>query len=422
MDKVILHHIVKKEKEGTYYKLPFQVPEKTRSVRIAYSYSKANGNVIDLGLEDEKGQFLGWSGGSRSSIHVSEYDATPGYFMEEVKSGEWNILIGAYHVPTEGVEVCYEITFEKEGYLWLFGDLHTHSDASDGQFDIPTLGKMAKDIGLNFLAVTNHNNYSENFSLPKIPGLTLIPGVEWTHYRGHMNFLGIRQPFFNSFVANDIEQMEQIAREARVNGALISVNHPKCPMCPYLWENETDFQLIEIWNGPMRQANIDAIYWWNEFLKQGRQVSAVGGSDYHRENDSAELGKPVTAVYAKSPLVEDIMDAIKKGHSYVTESINGVKLVLDCEGKSFGDEIESGEEYHVHAEAWDMPDESMLKLIDRTGTVEEVLCDKNKISIDTIIKAEEFLYLIAVQKTSEEHEQILAVSNPVYFKKSGEEV
>lgn len=415
MDRVILSHVVKKDREGSYYKLPFQVPDNVRSVSISYTYSKENENVIDLGLEDEKGQFLGWSGGSRSKIHVSEYSATPGYFMEKVHPGEWNILIGAYHVQNDGVEVRYEVTFEEEGYSWLYGDLHMHSDASDGQYDIPTLTKMAKEIGLDFISVTNHNNYSENFSLPKVSGLTLIPGVEWTHYCGHMNFFGIRQPFSGSFIANDLEQMERIVREAKANGAVISVNHPKCPFCPYLWENDTDFQMIEVWNGPMRKANTDAIDWWTGFLKQGRRIPAVGGSDYHRPNDPAELGKPITAVYAKSPSEEDIMDAIKNGHSYIMADMNGVKLSLDCEGRSFGDQIPKATEYQFCAEAVDMPENAVLKLIDSNGTIQEIEGRDSKAIIKTRITAEGFLYLLVVQRQAGNEEKVLAVSNPVYF-------
>lgn len=66
-----------------------------------------------------------------------------------------------------------------------------HSTASDGRKDVYTLAKKAQKTGLDFIAVSDHNNYSENFSLPKISGLTFIPAVEWTHYKGHMNFFGV---------------------------------------------------------------------------------------------------------------------------------------------------------------------------------------------------------------------------------------
>lgn len=69
MDKVILKHLVEKNREGSYYKLPFQVPEGTRSVTVSYSYPGTGGNVIDLGLEDGEGQFLGWSGSYKMSSY-----------------------------------------------------------------------------------------------------------------------------------------------------------------------------------------------------------------------------------------------------------------------------------------------------------------------------------------------------------------
>lgn len=417
MNKIVFDHRVKKTQEGMYYKVPFQVPEGVRAVKISYHYSKSNGNVIDFGLEDEKGQFLGWSGSSRSSINVSAYDATPGYFMENIKPGEWNILVGAYHVQDDGVSVRYEITFEENGYSWLFGDLHTHSDASDGQYDIPTLAKKAKAKGLDFLAVTNHNNYSENFSLPKIPGLTLIPGVEWTHYKGHMNFFGVLQPFSGSFIANSQEEMERLIQEARKNGATISVNHPKCPLCPYLWESEDAFQLIEVWNGPMRKANRDAIAWWTELLKRGRKIPAVGGSDYHRVHQPVKIGNPVTAVYAKSPSAKDIMEAVANGRSYISNDIKGVRLMMECSEKGFGEQIEIKERETAtfKVDAANMPANSVLRLVDQNGVQMELTGKNGSVHEEIEIHASGFLYLLAVQKMIRNKERILAVSNPIYI-------
>ena len=217
MTDVVLEHLVEKGREGSYYSLPFQVPEGVVSLTVTYSYprivprKKPPINVIDLGLEDAQGRFLGWSGSSRKSVTAGEFAATPGYCMSPVQAGTWHILVGAYHVQTGGVLIRYRISFEKSGSRWLFGDLHVHSTASDGQYDIPILAKKAKALGLDYLAVTDHNNYAENYSLPRVPGLTMIPGVEWTHYRGHMNFFGLKEPFTNTIIANDLEGMRRIA-------------------------------------------------------------------------------------------------------------------------------------------------------------------------------------------------------------------
>ena len=187
-----------------------------------------------------------------------------------------------------------------------------------------------------------HNNYAENLRLPHFPGITLVPGVEWTHYKGHMNFFGIGRPFRNSFVANSPEEMRRIVREAREDGAVISVNHPKCNFCPYLWEDEACFDMIEVWNGPMRPVNLRGIAWWTNMLKSGRKIAAVGGSDFHHDRRPVRLAHPVTAVYSASRSAADIVDAALHGRSYIMNGRNGVRLSLTCGEKSFGDTVAAG--------------------------------------------------------------------------------
>lgn len=415
MEKLVIDHLVEKSREGSYYEIPFSVPEGVRSLTVRYSYP-AQGNTIDLGLEDGQGQFLGWSGSSRESVTVGEFDATPGYLMEPVSPGTWHILVGAYRVSGKGVKVRYEISFDPGGPQWLFGDLHVHSDASDGQHAIPTLAAMAKKRGLDFLAVTNHNNYSENLSLPRVPGLTLIPGTEWTHYRGHMNFLGIVKPFSGSFVANSLEEMRAITRQARERGALISVNHPKCNLCPYLWEDTDSFQLVEVWNGPMRGTNRRGISWWTQLLRQGRRLPAVGGSDFHRNRGPVRLGNPVTAVYADSCGAEDILSALARGRSYVTGSIRGVRLGMTCGTETFGGVVSDGKKTHtltVCAEK--MPLGSVLQIVGDTGELAKRKPRGGSLRDTVTVSNTAFAYLLAGIPLPGGEIWPLAVSNPIYF-------
>ena len=415
METLVIDHLVEKSREGSYYSLPFSVPQGVRSLTVRYHYPP-QGSTIDLGLEDGQGQFLGWSGSSRSSVTVGEFDATPGYLMEPVKPGTWHILVGAYHVPAGGVPVRYEISFTPEGPSWLFGDLHVHSDASDGQHSIPTLAARAKKQGLDFLAVTNHNNYSENLALPRVPGLTLIPGTEWTHYRGHMNFLGIARPFSGSFVANNLAQMRDITRQARERGALVSVNHPKCDLCPYLWEDEDSFQLVEIWNGPMRGVNRRGIAWWTQLLRQGRRLPAVGGSDFHRDKGPVRLGNPVTAVWADSPRAEDILSALARGRSYVTSSVRGVRLSMTCGGATFGDVVSDGESVHtLHVSAANMPPWAVLQIVGSGGELARLRPRGGAVRDTVTVSDTAFAYLLAGFPLGDGQLWPLAVSNPIYF-------
>lgn len=67
LDHIVIEHRIRKEDEGKYLSLPFDVPEEVEGVTVSYQYphKSALHNIIDLGLEDEDGRFLGWSGSAR---------------------------------------------------------------------------------------------------------------------------------------------------------------------------------------------------------------------------------------------------------------------------------------------------------------------------------------------------------------------
>lgn len=422
-------HKVLKEKEGSYYTIGFSVPENVVKITVSYDYQRGKKgfmgdlhptNTIDIGLEDADGRFLGWSGSAHESVYVGEFGSTRGYLSEPIMSGEWKIIVGAYHVAGESVDVKYSIDFEYKQELLLFGDLHIHSDASDGRFDINTLGKMARKEKLDFIAVANHNNFAENFNLPNVDGLTFIKAVEWTHYKGHINFFGIAAPFENSFISNRFDETEKLIDDAKKAGALISVNHPKCRFCPYKWDNFDCFDMMEIWNGPMRPSNVDAINLWTDFLKQGKRTPIVGGSDYHRPHSFARLGNPVTAVYAQSRKDEDILKSLRLGHSFVTSSVDGVKLKLEYGEAVMGDEAVFSPDKKLKITAENM---KMTSLILVTDKYEKKLCHSScgKITLsEHLDSGVSFAYIKAVKGIGK-FSHICAVTNPIYFSNNKEE-
>ncbi len=158
------------------------------------------------------------------------------------------------------------------------------------------LASLAKKHGLDFLAITDHNQMVSPAVLARIPGITLIPGVEWTHYRGHANFLGLAKPYDEPFFTNTDEDMQARFQSARDRGALIVINHPQDDSCGFQFDlTKLPFDAIEIWNGPMRESNLRAIGLWHQMLAAGRKMPAVGGSDFHRENLFQILGGPAWA-------------------------------------------------------------------------------------------------------------------------------
>lgn len=375
-------------------------------------------NVVDLGLMDGSGRFLGWSGSARSSVCVGRHSSTSGYLMTDIEPGAWSIIVGAYKIPDRGLDVRYEIEYTPNAARWFTGDLHMHSDASDGQHNIAILAKKAKDKGLDFIAVADHNNYAENLHPLVVPGLTLLPAVEWTHYLGHMNFFGVDAPFDRSFIANSEDEMLELVSHARAKGALVSVNHPKCGLCPYLWESESSFDLIEVWNGPMRGANIDAIAWWRGLLQSGRKVPLVGGSDYHRDFRPVRFARPVTRVFAQSQSIGGLLEAISLGHCYVSSSANGVGLDLRCGDAMMGDAVTMRDGLELSISASRLRPGLFLRLETSDGSAAEWKSIKNGNLPATVpvTQSWRFAYLVVVRQFFA-REVIRAISNPIYFER-----
>ncbi|NJP40653.1 CehA/McbA family metallohydrolase [Oscillospiraceae bacterium HV4-5-C5C] len=431
-----LCHRVPHSRQGQYYTVEFAVPADCDRLEISYGYETYNpdagrgpetSNVVDLGLEDQNGRFLGWSGGARQQIWVGPDSATPGYLKCALTPGVWRILLGAYRIPAAGLEVHYDLRFLRlPERFWMAGDLHMHSTASDGQHSRETLIQKAQALGLDYIAISDHNNYSENLQLPKPSDLTLIPAVEWTHYRGHMNLFGVPEPFA-SFVANSDAERLALLQEARRRGALISVNHPRDRYCPYLWDDRQTFDLVEVWNGPMRPSNLAAIEWWRGLLAEGRQVPLAGGSDYHRDRQPVRLGQPVTWIQTTSPQPEDLLAALRQGHAYISCSLQGPRLSLVCGQAGMGDLVRrrSGQVLQVCAEAWQLKRGQQLQLVTDRGLIaaphlERPLNSQGKPAADRAhikVTADTAWRYIYAQVTCRLAGQLYvrAISNPLYF-------
>ncbi len=343
--------------QGNYFTLPFTMPADTESFSLTYSYERhhetesavENGsftsreeiNIIDLGLIGPDGMQVGASGSDKLSISITETDATPGYHPCPLVPGEWQIIVGAYKVATEGVNVVYELSFTRKYLRLLKGDLHTHTIASDGVLRVEELAQHARQNGLDYLAITDHNQMVSADALSQIRGLTLIPGVEWTHYQGHANFLGVDHAYDEPFLANSIADVQRRFISARSRGAFISINHPCDPVCPFLFAMDSlPFDCIEIWNGPMRGSNLQAVGLWHSLLMAGKKIPICGGSDYHRDSLLLFPGGPTTCVYAMSAGPADILSALKQGHAYITYSATGPSLELTAGDSILGDSMD----------------------------------------------------------------------------------
>lgn len=374
--------------QGTYFTLPFPVPEGIESIALAYRYDRRpegeqaleNGrfiarneaNVVDLGLIDPQGRQVGASGSDKTEIAVGEAQATPGYRPCPIVPGEWHILVGAYKVAPAGVTVEYDITLNRKRRRLLKGDLHAHTLASDGVHTAEELAWKARRHGLDFVAVTDHNQFVSREALPHVEGVTLIPGVEWTHYQGHASFLGVDRPYDGIFATNTLAEAQARFAAARRRGALIVVDHPFDPDCGFQFDRTVlPHDCIEVWNGPMRESNLRAVGYWHQLLCNGEKIPACGGSDYHRDTPFLFLGGPTMGVFADSPGSSDILAALRAGHAFITFAPDGPTLELTAGDAIMGDGVDWHAGSRVQIRAQGLRTGDLLRVA--TGHKTEVL-------------------------------------------------
>jgi hypothetical protein len=271
-------------------------------------------------------------------------------------------------VAPAGVTVHYELTFTPKRLRLLRGDLHIHTLASDGVLTADELAQRALRHGLDFLAITDHNQMVTADSLPRLPGLTLIPGIEWTHFKGHASFLGVERPYDEPFFANTPGEVRARFDSARSRGALISIDHPCDELCPFQFEMDSlPFDCLEIWNGPMRESNLRALGLWHGLLTAGRKIPISGGSDYHRDHLFIIPGGPTTCVYSTSASPTDILAALRAGHAYLTFAPDGPDLEMTAGRAIPGDSVPFPEVKEIQISARGLKAGDVLQVVTGRG-------------------------------------------------------
>ena len=326
---------LKAEQQERYVKLPFELPDGVEELKISYSYDRTelsrrdgavfeNGEaVVDFALEAPGGRFVGASGSDRESVTVSPHGSSSGFASMEVCRGGWTIIAGAYRIPEGGLDVEYIVELVYKKRRLFKGDTHVHTIASDGNCSVSGIVSLAEKRGLDFVFITNHNNFLSERDLPAAPPVTVIPGTEWTHYRGHAGLLGEREAYSLPYYADDEAQAGMILSQASESGAFVVLNHPFCPQVPWKWSFGLAHHGVEIWNGVMSERNERAVAWWHSRLAAGESVVAVGGSDYHRQGLFQALAMPCQNLWAESRSRDDIMASLRRGCGFISYQPDG---------------------------------------------------------------------------------------------------
>lgn len=193
-------------------------------------------------------------------------------------------------------------------------DLHTHT-AEDPYEKISytafQLIDRASQIGLDALAITNHNVVTYNKELVRYAenkGILLIPGVEATFSKGHV--LIINPDFKKSPFNRPLKDLAKIKNEEN----LIIAPHPFFPTSKSL-KSDLLSHLVYF-------DAIEFSFYYNHFINRNKKavivanqhkIPLVGASDCH---NIRQLGTSYTLVEAEKELLS-IIEAIKKGKTEI---------------------------------------------------------------------------------------------------------
>lgn len=390
-----------------YRYVPVHVPPGTTRLDVTCDTESAGQARIDLGLFDPgatsfptRAGFRGWSGSARNRFHVATDRSTPGYVAGAMPSGTWRIILGCYVVPDGGVTVRLTVlatdgaraAFQpaeqpdpvRRGAGWYRGDLHAHTFHSDAEGSPQVLHGLASALGLDYLAVTDHNTVTawDYFAAASSPELVFVPGIEITTYQGHANALGVRD--WIDFRIRTEDDLAQLAAEVRQRGALLSVNHDKPPMP---WAHpEPDMACMEVWQRHWWARNEASLARYDERIRRGRRITLIGGSDYHTParplaGNPFGLGCPTTVVWLEELSIAGLITGLARGRVYVTESPDGPHVEIRAHGVAMGGVVRAADRLVVDVEVRGAAGD-MLVLVGPDGPIAETVIDATRLSLE----------------------------------------
>jgi hypothetical protein len=281
--------------------------------------------------------------------------------------------------------------------FWVAGDLHVHTiyghdtcidpttawdytkpdraarkscaDAYTVSFTPMHRLQEALDRGLDFVAITDHNNVVNQSDPEELswlrahPGFVYIPGYE-NSQPGHVQMLGARACYSNTgAVAGSTVLCERavtdqsaageaaLATALRADGGVFQINHPS----DMSWLSHIGYAVVpdtvEVWNigpwayqhpFPASNDNDFSLRWYDGFLDRGFEVGVTGGSDTHWVlTDAVQgVGEPTTWVFVRHLTMQGVLEGLRAHRTFVSALpplLHGPQLFL--EGDRNGDGV-----------------------------------------------------------------------------------
>jgi len=223
---------------------------------------------------------------------------------------------------------------EADGYVWLKGNVHTHTTNSDGRASPQERVDQYAAHGYDFLCLSDHGRITPTAAVCAPPGLTLIQGVE----------LHPQNPFggqTHHFLALDVQEDIDCARMApqhvidavREQGGWVWLAHPYWSSVNVLRDVLPLRGLagVEVFNTTCHgNARGESAVHWNDWMElTGQLVPALAVDDAHgAESDRRDTYGGWTMVRVRQRDPASICAALAQGCCYSTTGpqIHAIRL------------------------------------------------------------------------------------------------
>ncbi|WP_202709641.1 CehA/McbA family metallohydrolase [Sporosalibacterium faouarense] len=338
-------------------------------------------------------------------ILLDGIDVTTGATVKEDSVSyypEQDLELGAHEVTVEvsdtvGNDTSFTWTFNigEEEYNFYYGQLHSHTNVSDGQGSLDDAYSWARDEGqADFFAVTDHSNWFDNESdraNENITNVSQSTSDEWKEMHtvadsynsdgefvalagfemtwsgstggwGHINTFNT--PWFSSRTNSNMDLPAYYEHIAADTDSLSQLNHPGktfgdfADFSFYSESADNVVHLIEVGNGegPIRGSGYFPSYdYYTRALDKGWHLGPSNNQDNHKgqwitSNDAR------TVVLAPELTRSNIYDGIRNLRFYATEDKN-LEIIYKVNGNIMGTTLDDPESLDISIEIND-PDET----------------------------------------------------------------
>jgi len=210
------------------------------------------------------------------------------------------------------------------GGTWLRGNLHAHSTNSDGVRAPEHVVEDYAARGYDFLALSDHDTFTEPDEYRSASAIVPIPAVEVTADGPHTLHIGATE------AGQPHEDRQAVVDAVREAGGFAVPAHPNWQERFAHWPHDElerieGYAGLEIYNGLIEHhpGAATATDRWDRLLSAGRRVWGFANDDAHRPWEVAQ-GWNVVQTDERTP--EAILNALASGSFYASTGVTARRI------------------------------------------------------------------------------------------------